>query len=46
MVEEQVVRPSLLRGVDIEKLVPMDLQIGWEELLDLAVNPTITSIRS
>ncbi len=40
MVEEQVVSPSLLRGVDIDKPVPMDLRIGWEELLGLAVNPT------
>ncbi len=31
--------PSLLRGVDIDKPVPMDPQIGWEELLGLAVNP-------
>ncbi len=30
---------SLLRELDIDKPVPMDLRIGWEELLDLPVNP-------
>ncbi len=40
MVKEEVVNTLLLRGVDIDKPVPMDLQIGWEELLGLAVNHT------
>ncbi len=31
--------PSLLRELDIDKPVPLDLRIGWEELLDLPVNP-------
>ena len=35
-----VVSPSLLNGIDPDKGVPLDLQLGMEELLRVSVNPT------
>ena len=36
---ETVVSPSLLKGIDPDKPVPLDLQSGMEELFGVSVNP-------